>query len=814
MVDFTKKYENLPGMLIEYKDGGMALKKNTSTVKTDSILILGTAFDGPVMEPVAVDDDSAYALFGESTDALGASNGATLLKAYAQARNIGCTDIRLMRVTGKTAKTQIKSAAKEVTELVRIEEDFATVSGNDETVITLSNDNINVESLKVYVKGVLLKGGYALKSKDLTIEAGVADANAAVTVQYAHTRKVLVNDEMHEVSSNKTITLNAVPKEGTILISNNEQEIASSKYTVEGKLITFTDETVNASDILAVDYELLEGEVVLVTENGTPEVPFLTATSKIKKLLKEQPKEGSIKLYVNGVLFDNDKVIEIGDGESEEDAEILHGGNFDDESTETIHGGTFDGKNRAILVRVNPTRKTVLVDKKYFKRGDEITVEYLNEKVSNVEPVIEFESYFGGEVYNQGYVTVKNITSSSSDNVIGKKVVITVPDTKSVGATATLEYSSLDYKTFGALVQAINQDANNGVYKATTLYDDEYTMNLTLSSSYFVDGEDGLNPTPQEMFEALTGSKDSQGLLLESGAFQLLEGYQVDSIVVTGVYADQILVGKFNNFAYELALLCAVLSHRNKATIGFISVSPCKDTSLRGVQEYTEKLVAMNNLYFLRDQSGNIIKDSNGDPMDLGKFISVVAGPEIEHTDSKIGRFWGNPAVDYAAKNSLLAPQSAPTNKKIDGVKKLKFNFSNYQLDRITGNRIITFRSKLSGNTNNVVIVDGVTSAHPNSDYTRITTQRVMRYVSDEIREAGEPFLGEPNTIEQRNALASAISKKLSTCKEGGVIIDYAFQILSDAKSQLLGEANIELSIIPPQELRKITAVMGLKASL
>lgn len=811
MIDFTKKYPNLPGMLVEYKDGGMALKAENATVKTDSILILGTANDGPVMEPVAVDDESAHLLFGTAADTSGVSNGATLLKAYAQARAIGCTDVRLMRVTGSVATSQIKGEEKEVSEVTRVEEEFITVAGNDQTVLELTNDNIQVDTLKVYIKGNLLNTGYSLSGKTLTIEAGVGDAKAGVTVQYAYNKPVKVLDEIYTIGSEKTITLKGTPKAGTILITKNSEEVLSSKYSVTGKIVTFTAEDMLAGDLVEVDYDLEGGELILVTESGTPDNPFLTETSDISKVLKERPVEKSVKIYVNGVLFNKDKDIIVEDA-GQENGEVLHGGSFENEGEgETIHGGTF-ASIRQPIVRIDSAKKRVIVGKEHFSRGDQLTIEYLTEKVSNVQPSIEIESYFGGSVYNQGSITVQDIVSEGN-KVIGKKVVISKPDSKSSGSKL-LEYSSLDYVTFGALVQAINEDTNNGVYKASSQYEDELTTNLVRSSSYFVGGEDGLNPTPQEMFEALTGTRDDEGYIIKSGAFQLLEGYQVDTIVPTRVYANQILIGKFNNFAYELGLLCAVLTYRNKATIGCISVTPNKDITLRGVQEYTDKLTNLNNIYFLKDQSGNIIKDSSGNPMDLGKHLSIVAGPEIEYTDSKIGKFWGDPAIDYAAGNSILSPQSAPTNKKINGAKRLKFNFSNYQLDKITGNRIITFRNRVNGNTNDIVIVDGVTAAHPNSDYTRITTTRVMRYVTDEIRDASEPFLGEANTRESMNALASAISKRLSVCKENGIIIDYAFNIIQDAKSQLLGEANIELTLVPPQELRKITAVMGLKASL
>ena len=102
----------------------------------------------------------------------------------------------------------------------------------------------------------------------------------------------------------------------------------------------------------------------------------------------------------------------------------------------------------------------------------------------------------------------------------------------------------------------------------------------------------------------------------------------------------------------------------------------------------------------------------------------------------------------------------------------------------------------------------------PNSDYARITTFKVLQYVIDDIREVADPYIGEPNTVEQRNALSAAISKRLTIHKEKGIIQASSFQIIATAQNVLIGEAQLELTIVPPQELRRITTVVGLSAEL
>ena len=81
----TNLYPNLPGHLVEFKDGGLQLTTGNDANGGKSLLILGTAFDGPVNEPVKVDETTVSQLFGPDVDANGFPNGATLTKHIKQA---------------------------------------------------------------------------------------------------------------------------------------------------------------------------------------------------------------------------------------------------------------------------------------------------------------------------------------------------------------------------------------------------------------------------------------------------------------------------------------------------------------------------------------------------------------------------------------------------------------------------------------------------------------------------------------------------------------------------------------------------------
>ena len=780
-------YKNLPGMLVSFKDGGLSARGNTITddAVTDSVLILGTSSDGPIMEPIAVDDDTVN-LFGTGLKSNGVPDGSTLIKAYTQARKRGCNDIRLMRVTGTQAETIIKGKALEATTSETVSEDFVTIQGNDETTIQLANKNLVKDSTKVTISDVQLLTGYTVSENDGTILIsscmGKAGAPVSITYNYYKDKAITAEEQTatENLSSEIVITLNNKAKDGTIQLVNKTQadaSIDSANFTVaeDKKTITITSGAAK-EDVIEASYTTTEVSAP-VTETGDVQtgVPFKLATSKVKTTLSKDAVESSIKLIING--------------------------NFADDQS---------------VMTYNKADNTVEVDKSDFEVGDVLKVGYNYVVTETTTPSIKLYSYCAGSVYNDGTVAIENVYNTDGTSILGKKVVITKPLNKRSSIEKPLEYTSLDYPTLGMLVDAINTDSNNGIYQADTEYDEIATADLELEdATTFTGGDDGIKVTKQDLYHALSGERDQEGYLTKSGAYQILEDYQVDWIVPTGVYADDKLELENQNFAYQLALLCTVLSYRNKTTLGAISMAPNKDKTLSGVQEYAKKCANFNNYWYLLDENGEVYKDSDGNAMDIGKYITICAGPEAKVTDSTLGTFYGNPAVDYVAYNSILVPESAPTNKKLPNATSLRFSFSNAQLDAITGNRIVTFRYKSNrNNAKSVAIVDCVTCAAPNSDYTRITSFKVVRYVVDDIREVADPYIGEPNTVENRNALSAAISKRLSIHKEAGRILDSEFQLVATAESSLLGEAKLELTIVPPQELRKLTTVVGLKASL
>ena len=769
MASLGNLYPNLPGMLVEFKDGGQALRFNDVETNTDSLLLLGTSIDGPVMEPIAVDIDTVELLLGSDVKSNGVPNGSTLLHAFRQAYDAGCQDIRVMRISGEQAVAQISAADEVIVSQKRKDENLTVVQGNDATILTLTGKGINSGSIRVFAKGLELTSGFSYdpSSRKVTIQKNVCDAGSSITVKYEYTEQVNATPETLTVSKNSTVKTYKPVIDGTLVVKKGKEVVASENYTVLGNVITFTGVVVEGDEVV-VEYKF--EQIGFASENGSGKNLFVAATSPQVIKLSEVPMENSTVLYVD-------------------DARVLNSQAFS----------------------VDATAKTITIKKEYFKMGQVLSVSYYVQLEEVVERTIDLTSIFAGDVYNTGTVEVRNLEDSVG-SVIGKTIIITKPESKVSTTELPQEYSSFDYPTFAELVDAINN--NNSVYRASTKTPNVLTSELRPSSTYFSGGDNGVNISKAKMFECLSGTRDENGYLVKHGAYQLLENYQVDWVVPVGVYADDELLDRHQNFAYELALFCAVLSYKNKSTYGMIATKPLMDTSLAGVQAHAKYLSKLNTDYFMRDENGTVIRDSQGNPIDLGKFISVVAGPTPKINYNVASLKEGNPAILYAALNTVLQPQSAPTNKKLTGCTGLKYTFSNSQLNDIVGNKIVVFGTKYARNgsiSDGAVVIDGPTSARFNSEYTRLTTVKVMRAVSDSVREVADPFIGEANTIEQRNALSAAISKRLDLLVEKGVLIEYSFNLVATTMDQLLGQAKLELAIVAPQELRRITTVIGLK---
>jgi hypothetical protein len=227
-----------------------------------------------------------------------------------------------------------------------------------------------------------------------------------------------------------------------------------------------------------------------------------------------------------------------------------------------------------------------------------------------------------------------------------------------------------------------------------------------------------------------------------------------------------------------------------------------------------------------QDSDGNLVVDARSNKIDSGAYISVFSTPlrsigtltrlfalGIGASPTNTSRNTAGPC-SYAGKITSLAPQSSTTNKQIDGLVALRL-LSAKQANDMTGMRHVTMYSRTKGLT----VASGVTGAfnvtkYVRSDYTRLTTMRIVAAAADLIRTVGDKYIGEPNNAPQMNALDAEIDQLLLSMKGQGALNSYDFSISSTPDQRVLGQLDINLTLVPAFEIQEINLVVSLSKEL
>jgi len=203
----------------------------------------------------------------------------------------------------------------------------------------------------------------------------------------------------------------------------------------------------------------------------------------------------------------------------------------------------------------------------------------------------------------------------------------------------------------------------------------------------------------------------------------------------------------------------------------------------------------------------DIIQDRNGHKIDIGKYISIPAMylTFFNPVDVTGFGYQSSMAALYAGFYSALPSNSAPTNKEVTGVK-APFRISKVKLNSLAKYKYIAIKQRES----KLKISDAPTAARDDSDFTRLTTVRIVSDVIDAVRAVAEPYIGEPNTALSRVSLETGITRELSLLQEAGFIQRFEARVSATTAQEIQGDATVELTIVPAFELRKITIITSL----
>lgn len=304
------------------------------------------------------------------------------------------------------------------------------------------------------------------------------------------------------------------------------------------------------------------------------------------------------------------------------------------------------------------------------------------------------------------------------------------------------------------------------------------------------------------------------------------------------------------NFAYQLAQFASLVSEQSHECHGVIGVKPPVSTTLKDLAAWLGKAPIANasnvittngtgllgnkfmagrvtvatvpgltingidgnlNGGFIRTDTGFMDglqqKDANNKLVDNGKFLSVVSAHTLL-SNVVNSSYSATAAAAYAGFITTLPVESAPTNKVLPSTG-LQYLLNVTKIDALAGKGYVQLQSKTKG----VVVADAPTAARPDSDYKRLSTNRIVKAAVDAVRSVSEPFLGEGLSGTRMAALDTAQEQILTKLQKAGLLKRYEKRLSATPIQAALGQATVELSLVPAFELRKITVQVSLAKS-
>ena len=871
-------YNNLPGSVMELRDGIKNMQNNSLSGK--NVYLIGTAIDGPVLEPISPESfNDGEKTFGRYYDkATKTYNGASLMKGYERALRAGATNVTLLRVSGSHASASIKMNEELKTKTYQAREYAGKYAGNVEQTFDLELvvkegfDDVYANDVSVYADGAMLNSyKYTVNSNagTVTLHEDATNSGAVIDIYY---KEVDVN--IYNVTA---ATPEDMTGEGVQFKLDNENLIEGSD------ILTWSDTGVLEEPAYSIDYQA----GIVTFERAIEETETIEFEYDWKDLTEEEAQasfdaEGSdffvdlehtadaskamvvtvggievdpVHYNVNYTSYDTSRVfIDAGVGELNEDVYVKYYYSKEELiqpeiEAESVYGGNLYNKVKFemqdVLYEDELGNKTESVE-----AGEELNVISSTKARLNNEYIVPNDAFgititrtdasestltvANGDIsvnWANGIITILDNAlafrpddiSATADayeyyNVSSKVLKLYKPEEKRIETEdLVIEFPVGDViNTLGELVAAVNAHPSNNVVRLSI--PEEYVaisaMNLKTpdvkinaegntarTATYLSKGKDGINITKEEIYELLGGSEE------RPGAYDiLLEDEEADIVVPLGVYADDMLASEFKKFDQQLANFCAKAFFRNNEIRGIIGTKPLSKPSRINVINRVKELQLLDTNYFLTDDNGNEIRDREGNKVDVGKFISVVAHDFLVADRNLAVASPENGAALYAGLASQLAETNSPTNEKVPGARSA-YKLSNTQANLLAGNKLVVFMVK--GGIPKVA--SALTCAQPNSGWTRYLTVDIVFNAINLLRDIYDPYIGQGNTIEKRNSLDSDIYNAL---KKKNTIADFDYTLIQSPSDKVMGRMVVELDIVPIGELQKIHTVVSINAQL
>lgn len=741
------RYENLPGVNVEVQDGHLRVDPS---LDRRSVLVIGTATSGTSEFQYRVTDSNRAAnIFGSSSP---------LIKKMEQVRLGGARTVTLYRIGGKAAS----------------------------------------------IEGIFGDGSY-IKTVEETVNAG---DNYSIYIGERPTR------------DGKACLI--VFSEGSIVYSNvpgaevDRRVILVEGFDPETRVRVGTPtEPVRMSQVIPATKEL-----TLTVDNATGSVFALPETRKAYTVTVKSVKVNGANVAVSTVT--------VGNSATKDEKEL------------TFSTGAPAGQKLEVEYSV----KTIRTEEGSFSfAGDGTATEFDLPKTERTDTVVIKSVTVAG--------VDKTADATIQDGTNGKKVVLTTAP--QVGEAGSIEYSVYKDVANSPAGKFIPGESNvQTTWKRYYELLHSAIMSLDVVDAFVVTTDKAIADAPN----IASGSRatdrldyvyitDRDGEYVYDWSEHKVVYYKNNRSEKTHLIAEAdldpngqpIVYREYNeaDFAHLLALFCYNISENEKFCLATIGTSTPRNLTANEINKWigtpaeydvlgnivangsgilnmrnlTERVESRQGYYYTSSGfvDGAVNFDSNGAPIDIGKYLSVV--PAIINTG--ISSIYGtdgrntNAAAVYAGLLSTIQPGNSATNTVIPGIS-LPFETKKTKLDQLAGAGMVMFQTKPLG----VTCVSGDLATSNSSDFDYVSTIITVADVVQRIREVANPFIGKGTSEANIAALKVAVEGVLQEFVSINAVRKYAVDVIPLISASGKATINIPLVLVPAQELREVNVSVSL----
>lgn len=674
-------------------------------------------------------------------------------------------------------------------------------------------------------------------TSEILIDSGVFDVSETLTIDYYWVEEELVEESVYVSSlfgGSKYNNVKIIVEDVLAEIEDNEYFVVEDEvHTDLSNFVYLNEDNIQPDSLYLtddVDEDLLgedtDGNIIgaYVNDEEFTKDPDVDETDFIFD------KETSRIEFIDDTLTEITATYAYEDGEAKKTS--TKRGIFNPGKTE--EGNLGGGHYQDFRLNVSEDRETVhfpaehiLPD--YFEKednqgklvfhrqdGEEVVEKTMADYLEDTDKDFEID-------YGQGVIEFEQPLSLNEEveceefryyNMSSKKITIHPPEGLD-RASNSIEVTGIgsEITNLAQLVDALNSNPYNEhlvYFNIKRGHKGRSALDIKTPEQKLMDWDEG-QANPKVI--RLSGGRDEIDLNAEQLYEKLEEAYdvakdieEIDIVLPAGAYADTELLSNKKDFAQQLANFCAHTFLRNNEIQGVIGTEPLQYPSKVNVIEKIENLINMDTDYYMQDSNNNTIYDNEGNPVDIGRFISVI-GYDKSYEDERLAiPSIESGAADFVGIASMLESQNSPTNE-VTANGQLAFQISTYQSSRLINNKIVPARVKKG----TPKILDAMTCAQPNSGWTRWYTVDIVFDTINDLRSLYDRYIGKANEFEQRSSLDAEIRQKLDIKP---TVIAYDYNINIDPTDPEMGSLVVELELVPAAELQRIKTVVSINQSL